>query len=335
MPDQNNYSFDFQYAFGKPKSKAQFRVEIDDFLVDEDLGFSPAGEGEHVFLHVKKRDQNTQWLAKEIAQFAGVSPRDVGYSGLKDRFAETTQWFSIYDPKIKVIHWDSFLIDGVKILEITRHTSKLKPGMHALNKFSIRLRNIISDNELEERLEKVKVGVPNYFGEQRFGFNGNNLLQAESLLIQRMPIKNKKIRGLIISAARSYLYNTILSERVLNDSWLSRIDGEPESFSTAPLWGRGRPLSSGRAEELETKALENLTALANGLEHVGLKQERRPLVCVPQGFTAEFEENASGHETKNLVISFSLLPGQYATSVLREIALVENVQRLESEIPQR
>ncbi len=203
--------------------------------------------------------------------------------------------------------------------------------MHESNSFSIRLCNVIYNEELKNRLEKLRAGVPNYFGEQRFGFDGNNLLQAESLLIHRKPIKNNKIRGLIISAARSYLFNTVLSQRVLDESWLSVIDGELESYPTGPLWGRGRPLSSGRAEEIETKALENLTALANGLEHVGLKQERRPLICVPQGFTVAIEENASEDETKNIVVSFALLPGQYATSVLREIALLENYQRLDSE----
>ncbi|MGI1677745.1 MAG: tRNA pseudouridine(13) synthase TruD [Cellvibrionaceae bacterium] len=327
MPHQNTYSFDFCYAYDKPLSSALSRVEIDDFIVHEELGFSPSNEGEHIYIQIKKRNQNTQWIAKEIAKFIGVTPRDVGYCGLKDRFAETTQWFSIYDPKKAVLNWSEFSIEGVNILQTARHTFKLKPGMHEVNKFLIRLREIICDDHLKDRLEKIKNGVPNYFGEQRFGIDGNNLPQAESLLIRRQSIKNKKLRGLIISAARSYLFNTVLSERVSNANWLFSLKGEPESFPTAPMWGRGRPLSSETALKFESSALKNLSDLANGLEHVGLNQERRPLISVPYDFQYEIEKNENDKLEENLVVHFSLLPGQYATSVLREIAQVENYQR--------
>ncbi|MGH1471159.1 MAG: tRNA pseudouridine(13) synthase TruD [Cellvibrionaceae bacterium] len=328
MSSQTNYPLDFAYAYGTPTSTAFYRVEIDDFSVRENLGFTPEGEGEHLYVHVKKRNQNTQWVAKEIAKFVGVSPRDVGFCGLKDRFAETSQWFSIYTPKKKAVDWSQFLIEGVSVITSTRHAFKLKPGMHEFNHFSITLRNIEYNDDLQIRLEKIKEGVPNYFGDQRFGIDGNNLLQAESLLIRRQPIKNKKLRGLIISAARSYLFNTVLSKRVESENWKTSISGEPEKFSSAPMWGRGRPLSFDQALEFESESLASLNELANGLEHVGLKQERRQLVCIPQTLTYSKEKNdqINSNFKESLTLTFSLPPGQYATSVLREIALIENYQ---------
>ncbi|MCW8196725.1 tRNA pseudouridine(13) synthase TruD [Proteobacteria bacterium 005FR1] len=310
----NQYPLDFAFACGEPTARAFFRTEPEDFQVDEDLGFVPTGEGEHVYLQIRKRNQNTMWIAKQLARFCGVESMDVGYCGLKDRNAVTTQWFSIYLPKGPVPNWSDFAVEGTELLTITRHVRKLKPGAHRSNHFVIRLRELVDD--LGVRLEKVPDGVPNYFGEQRFGIGGGNLIEAERLLVGGVKIKNRKQRGLIMSAARSYLFNRVLSTRVEEGSWRQLLEGDVGDVPTGPLWGRGRLPVSGQTAAVESRVLAPLHSWCEGLEHVGLQQERRATVCIPQQFAAQWQ----GHD---LQLSFGLAPGQYATAVLREICRLE------------
>lgn len=302
------FSLDFPYAYGQPSAQALFRTVPEDFQVDEDLGLELAGSGEHLYVQLRKRGQNTLWLARELARFCGVRDFDVGYSGLKDRQAVTTQWFSVYLPKGLQRDLAAFRPEGVELLDAQWHSHKLKAGMHRSNHFVIRLRNLSAP--VDHRLEQVAEGVPNYFGEQRFGIDGGNLEQAQALLVERRNIRNRKERGLILSAARSYLFNRVLAQRVQEGSWSQPLDGEDEP--SGPLWGRGRPLASGETLALETAVLAEWQEWCHALEHQGLQQERRPLRCVPGNF--------EGHqEAQDLLLSFSLPPGQYATAVLREL----------------
>lgn len=334
--DSHHYSFAFCHAYGAPLAKAKFRVAVEDFLVDEKLGFSPSGEGEHIYLHIEKVNQNTQWVVKQLANFSGISAKDIGYCGLKDRFAKTTQWLSLYDPKRLKVDWSQFSSADITILEQSRHEFKLKAGMHASNHFKIRLKDVSNIDDVKIRIKNLEQGVPNYFGEQRFGIEGGNLLAAESLLLNpEKKIKhqrsrksnhhNKKMRGLMLSAARSYLFNVVLSGRVQQDNWRDVLTGEPEVFSTGPLWGRGRPLVEETLFDIETNALSTYANLCEGLEHVGLKQERRALICQPKKLAFSIER--SDLKSHDLLLSFSLKPGEYATSVLREVAELDNFQR--------
>lgn len=313
----SEFSLDFAWAGGEPEAQATFRLEPEDFRVDEELGFSPAGEGEHVYLQLRKRNQNTQWLARQIADFCGVRPLDVGYSGLKDRHAVTSQWFSVYLPKASEPDWSAFQLEEVQLLARSRHSRKLKPGSHRANRFQIRLRDVEQSDGLDTRLEASGQGVPNYFGEQRFGIDAGNLRRAEDLLVQRRPIRNRKQRGLMISAARSWLFNQVLSRRVADDNWRQTLPGDCGEEPSGPLWGRGRPLVSGETAALESEILGPWRAWCEGLEHVGLQQERRPLICRPLDFSGQWED-------RDLLLSFGLAPGQYATSVLRQIARLHN-----------
>jgi len=318
-----------------------FRQQLHDFCVDEVLGFDLLGEGEHVYLHIEKRGDNTAWLARQIARLADVQPMDVGYAGLKDRHGITRQWFSVYLPKGEEPQWQSLNSDSVTLLTVTRHTKKLRRGSHAGNDFRIRLRGLNGEREdLPQRLSVLaQGGVPNYFGPQRFGHDGNNLLEAERLLVEGGKIKNRQKRGLILSAARSYLFNSVLSHRVESGSWKALLEGEPSAIfhqqsagsgedasgvaadlvlTTGPLWGRGRPLSSADCLALESELLEPLASWRDGLEHVGLSQERRSLHLVPEGFTSSLSED-------RLEVSFHLPPGAYATVVLRELLVLKDV----------
>ena len=213
------FSLEFPYAYGQPNATANFRVEPEDFQVDENLGFEPIGEGEHVYIHVWKRGENTAWVADRIAELSKVAVKDVGYCGRKDRHAVTTQWFSVYLPKKEFEpDWHLLNSDSIKILSVKRHQHKLRRGDHQTNQFKIRVRDLIVENKLafEEKIEAVlRKGVPNYYGEQRFGHGGNNLIEAHSILVDGKKIRDKQKRGLMLSAARSYLFNQVLATRVL------------------------------------------------------------------------------------------------------------------------
>ena len=323
----NNISLNFPYAYGTPSATADFRVEPEDFQVDEVLGFEPAAEGEHVYLQVWKRGENTAWVAEKIAELAQVLVMDVGYCGRKDRHAVTTQWFSVYLPKKdSAPDWSLLNSDSIKVLTQSRHSHKLRRGDHINNNFVIRLRNVVFDNRtaFEETLVKLRAGVPNYYGEQRFGHNGNNLQEAERLLVEGRRIRDKQRRGLYLSAARSYLFNLVLAARVASANWQILLNGETEAYPTAPLWGRGRPLVTSDVLAFEQQVLEPWAQWCNGLEHAGLSQERRSLVLVPSDFSWRWVE-------QDVVLAFSLGSGEFATTILRELAVVTATIKTDSQ----
>lgn len=324
-----NYSLDWAYAYGEPQVVGLFRQTPEDFQVVENLGFELAGQGEHVYLHIEKRGENTAWLARQIAHIAGVKNNDVSYAGLKDRHAVTSQWFSVYFPRGAEPDWNELTTDTVRILAITRHSQKLRRGMHQSNHFCIRLHELEGDLAgLPERLERVAAaGVPNYFGQQRFGHGGGNLKEANRILVEGGRIANRQKRGMMLSAARSYLFNQVLSQRVQDGSWNEVVEGDVSSddgLGTGPLWGRGRPLVSGACLDLESHVLARPEGWCDALEHVGLSQERRTLMLVPR----EFRHRIQG---SILEVSFSLPPGTYATAVLREISVLNELKEMSAE----
>jgi tRNA pseudouridine13 synthase len=323
---QPTFSLDFPYAYGQPNAVASFRVEPEDFQVEENLGFEPAGEGEHVYLHVWKRGENTAWVAEKIADLAKVAVMDIGYCGRKDRHAVTTQWFSVYLPKKELEpEWKLLNTDSIKILSSKRHQHKLRRGDHQTNRFKIRLRNFTVEDKVafERKVETVlSGGVPNYYGEQRFGHSGNNLLEAHAILVEGKRVRDKQKRGLMISAARSYLFNQVLAARVLADNWKKILPGEPETFPSAPLWGRGRSTATAETLTVETAAMENWLAWRDGLEHAGLSQERRALVLKPAATGWNWIE-------QDLEINFTLGSGEFATTILRELAVLHSALKTE------
>ncbi len=324
----NSFSLDFYYAYGAPTCDAEFRSCPEDFVVTETIAQNFSGEGDHLVVKIKKRNENTQWVADKLASYFGLKNVDVGFYGLKDRNAVTTQWFSLHLPNDKENpDWEDFKTQhsiDVEVLEVQRHNKKLRRGDHASNRFEIRLRNIQSIESLRPRLELISsAGVPNYFGEQRFGRACGNLDAAQAWIDSERSIKNKRKRGMIYSAARSYLFNLVLSERVSLDNWNASIAGDANlevASASGPLWGRGRSVADGRAAEIEQEALQDWEAWCLALEHVGLTHERRAFALIPQDFAWAFE----GDE---LLLSFQLAPGQFATSVLREICQLKTMAR--------
>lgn len=324
------FTIDFPKAFGTPEASAIFRQEPEDFQVDEDLGFTPCGEGEHVYLHVYKRGENTAWVAEQIALLANVKPMDVSYCGRKDRQAVTMQWFSVYlPPKRDLLMPDWALLNSssIRVMAVSRHTHKLRRGEHSSNYFVIRLRQIQTEDvqALEQRIARVFAqGVPNYFGEQRFGREGNNLREAEAFLVGGKRYRDRQKQGLILSSARSYLFNLVLAKRVSMGNWNQLIDGEPLAKPSGPLWGRGRSLALSELLILESDVLSQWQDWCNALEHKGLNQERRFLNLEINSGSFRWLDN------RDLEISFRLEAGAFATSVMAELFNLGNQSSADS-----
>lgn len=316
-----DYSLEFPRAHGEPLGRAKFRVQPEDFYVDEDLGFTCDGAGEHVYLHIEKRGDNTEWLARSIARLAGVETRDVGYCGLKDRHAVTRQWFSVYFPKGDEPDWQALNSGSVTLLAVERHRQKLRRGQHKSNRFVIVLREVQADRDvLEGRLHTIaRQGVPNYFGEQRFGIEGGNLEAANRMLVEGIKVKNRHKRSLYLSSARSYLFNQVVAARIAQACWRTPLPGDVlvDDAPTGPLWGRGRALTGDEALALEEQALAPWAQWLEPLEFTGLKQDRRSLVSAPQGLSWEWMGD-------DLQLAFALGVGAYATAVLRELLELQN-----------
>ena len=315
-----SYVLDMPYAFGGPLRDATFRSQLADFVVVEHLGIQPEGEGEHHYLHLEKRGVNTDWVAQKIARLAGVKANDVGFCGLKDRHAVASQWFSVYLPKGPPPDWSVLQDDAIRLIEVTAGKRKLRRGQHQSNRFIITLRDIekAACEELQQRLQVVGQGVPNYFGEQRFGRDGGNLVSAARWLEQGAPLNKMRDKSMVMSAARSHVFNLVLAERVRRGNWREALSGDVETGSaTGPLWGRGRNPVSAETLALEEQVLADHRQWLTGLEHCGLMQERRNLVLAPQNMRWNLDQ-------ANLMLEFALAPGEFATVVLREVFHLRN-----------
>ena len=292
---------------GEPLGTATFRQCPEDFNVQEIIDFIPSGEGEHLLVQIAKRDQNTQWVAGLLAQLAKIERNAVGFCGLKDRFAVANQWFSLHLPG-REINIEQLNHSDFQVLSAGRHHKKLRRGMHAGNRFKIRLRDFeVKPTLLKKRMLMIeRCGVPNYFAEQRFGRQGNNLNRAEELIAVGKLKGNRQGTGIYLSAARSWLYNLLL------DAYLKNF--ESNFLDTGPLWGRGRSTTEGEFLVIENRVLSQWSSWCNALEHAGLNQERRQFILKPNNL--QYRELAKNE----FELSFDLPKGCYATAILREIA---------------
>jgi len=329
-------------AYGTPPLGARLRSSPEDFVVEEILGYDADGAGEHALLWVEKRGANTDWVARELAKFAGVSQVAVGYAGMKDRHAVTRQTFSVQLAGKPDPDWSTFPHAEVKVLAATRHSRKLKRGALRGNRFVLVLRDAQGDREAAECVlaQIAARGVPNYYGEQRFGREGGNVEQARAMFAGRRVERDK--RSFLLSAARSQIFNSVLAARVERDAWDKPLDGEiwslagsrswfgPEPFTdvlaerlaradihpSGPLWGQGEPPAQAEAGALEREVGAAYGDLAAGLAAARMDQERRPLRLMPKDLRWRW------HDDGALELSFELPAGAYATVVVREVARV-------------
>jgi tRNA pseudouridine13 synthase len=326
-------------AYGDAVLKGNFRSIPEDFIVEEINAFEAQGEGEHLLLTIEKRGLNTAFVASALAKWAGINEMGIGYAGLKDRHAVTRQRFSVHLPKKIAPDFDSLNIAGVKLLEWHWHHRKLPRGALSGNLFTLTLREIEGNKtEIVARLEKIRdFGLPNYFGEQRFGRERANVGMALKMFAGDR-VKREQ-RSIYLSAARSEIFNAVLASRIENKNWLSALEGEvwmingshsifgPEPFTeelrsraarleihaTGPMWGKGELRTCAEVAACESDVAKMHQALCDGLEAADMKQERRALRIQVQDLCWEWLTDAQ------LQCRFSLPAGAYATELLAEL----------------
>ncbi len=328
------------YAYGVPDARGSIKAMPEDFVVEEILGFEPSGEGEHLFCWVKKTGENTETVAKQLAHLAGIPRKGVGWAGLKDRQAVTRQWFSLHLPGKENVNWRQWHSAGFSVLKAVRHHRKLKKGALKGNRFWLRVRQITGNRDrVESRLcQLAEQGIPNYFGPQRFGREGDNVKNALAWWQGELAVKSRHLQGIYLSAARAWLFNQVLASRITYDVWnrplkgdllmfdgggaFFRVDKVDEDISlrvqcmqvhpSGPLWGIGKDKPDDEAGEIELQTIMAYPQLARGLEEHRVKLSRRPLRAKLQNLVWEWQG-------KDLQLAFSLPSGCYATAVLREL----------------
>lgn len=370
--DQADFSR-LAYAISPPQQQAVFKQQPEDFQVQEMNPYTLSGEGEHLWLYLQKTGENSEWLAKEIARWAGVSRSAVGMAGQKDRHAVTRQWLSVHLPGKSDPDWAEWPHPQVQLIKSSRHNRKLQKGGLSGNRFIIRLRDLQSlgeqdlgqiIDELSARLETVKSeGVPNYFGPQRFGKNGNNLPRALQMIAggQRVP---RHKRSLYLSALRSWAFNCYVSERVEQGSWnrylagdVFQLEGSSRCFAddgsdnlpqrleegdihpSGLLIGqeaKGLLQPQGQVLQMQTDWLADFALWSEGLAKMGVKADRRALRLMPQELQWQWlpVNSASGEQSLDLQLEFILPAGAFASMVLRELLIAKEPVRVYSDSEQ-
>lgn len=316
---------------------AVFRSCPEDFLVEELLGFTPSGEGEHCLLWVEKCQLSSNEAAGLIAEQLGIRKRLVSHCGLKDRNALARQWFSVHIPGQESPPAQQWNIEGLRVLKVTRNARKLRRGVHAGNRFKIRLRQCsFNQADMAPRWQRIcEQGVPNYFGQQRFGRGGHNVDKARAMISGQMQVRDRQLRSLFLSAARSAIFNAVVAARVANGTWATPLQGEVYGFAdnrsiilpekqrgdegdrflahqlelTAPLWGAGQLLSADAVLKFEHGIAAGYSELCEGLEVFGLRQQRRVMRLRPKATSLQWQG-------QDLSLAFDLPKGAYATTVL-------------------
>ena len=347
--------YSFERVYQPFNITAKIKSQAEDFIVQENLSIDFTGEGEHCWLYIEKRHCNTDWVATQLAKYCAVKKPAVSYAGLKDRRAVSSQWFSVQLPGRATPVWGEFeslmsqsgTNETVRVLQCYRHNKKLQRGALKSNSFKITLRELSNteDSCLETLLQRCddisKKGVANYFGSQRFGKNFNNLAQAEKLFLKPRYKLPRHKRSMYLSASRSLLFNSILSERVKQKVWDKRLagdvfmlDGKSACFKdvqdatgvtvldsrlanreihpAAILWGGGDSMVTLKAAQLEADIIDQFPVFRDGLLAARLKAQRRACRVVPQNMCSSIEDGS-------FIVHFSLPPGSYATVVLAEI----------------
>lgn len=337
---------------------ATFKQSPADFIVTERMDIDFDGAGEHLWLNIKKINMNTVFVARLLSKWAEIPVRDVGYSGLKDRHAETYQWYSLRLPKKTApsVDFNDFIADKlqqdekIEILQSHWHGRKLNRGTHKSNYFTITLRDVQGKvDDIEAQLSNIAAhGVPNYFGEQRFGHDGGNLTRSQDffdkIINSAKPYKPHKKdlerHGMLISATRSHLFNEILALRVANHTWDKGLTGDVFNLNgtgsvftaqlddeirarldakdihpTISLYGMGDNKATDDALALENQVFNDVkyNTLIQGLQKVGVKASRRATRLLISDMNWQWIDG-------NLELNFELPKGAFATVVLYALA---------------
>jgi tRNA pseudouridine13 synthase len=315
----------------------------EDFVVDELPAYAHSGKGEHQYLRAQKRILTTPELVRRVARACGVNERDVGYAGLKDKHAVTSQWLSVCTKTPLGTELD--LGPGAKVLEVTRHDNKLRTGHLLGNRFAITLVGV--HEQALERAEAIAAllreqGLPNYFGAQRFGYGGRNLPDAIAWLSRGGRARGRFEQKLFPSVAQAEVFNRYLTARLalgrgqLLDGEVVRLEGAGAMFRvedvaqeqprlaardlhlTGPLPGPKLRPAAGTALALEERCAAELGLDPACLEALGRHAPgtRRDLFVPLRDLSLE---RVTDRSEPALRLVFTLPAGGYATEVLRQL----------------
>ena len=332
---------DLTYLHGKPQGHGVLKANPEDFVVVEDLGFEPDGEGEHILVRILKNGCNTRFVADALAKFLKIHAREVSFAGQKDKHAVTEQWLCARVPGNAMPDLSKFELEGCKVLEYARHKRKLRLGALKGNAFTLVLREVSKRDDVEARLQAISErGVPNYFGAQRFGIGGSNLQGALRWAQSDAPVRDRNKRSFWLSAARSALFNQIVSERLKKTDFNQVVDGdalqlsgrgswfvaaqeeqtelqrrvdEKELMITAALPGSGEWGTQRDALAFEEAAVADETALQSLLLREKVDASRRAMLLYPQQLSWNWWDDVT------VELRFWLPAGSFATSVVREL----------------
>lgn len=330
-----------------PTPAYAIRTRPEDFVVVEEPLYAPSGRGTHLFVRVEKRGRTTEQVARDLARVAGVSARDVGYAGRKDRHALTTQWFSLPgdDPERAL----GFELADARVLEAHRHEHKLRTGQLRGNRFEIALRGEGGPDlrvVRERAAALVRRGLPNRYGEQRFGRDGDNAERARRLLEGERPPRDRRAARFLLSALQSEIFNAVLEAR--GDAYddvevgdLARVEASGGLFwvddlarerpraaafeisATGPIVGTRMRSPRGPVAEAERAIFERwglpdpgALALPRGLRLPGA---RRPLRVRPEALEITPLEGERGEGGGGLRIRCGLPRGSYVTVLLEAL----------------
>lgn len=349
--------FDWQVPYltrDLPGIGGVIREQPEDFIVDEVPAYAPSGEGEHTYFRVEKREISTPELVKQIAIKLGVSPKVISYAGLKDTHALARQTLSAHfvDPA----SIEALELDNARILWVTRHRNKLRPGHLRGNRFTLRIRDVVPDAvvRVEATLAVLAArGVPNAYGPQRFGNRGDNhvvgyhLLRDDRATLEGMGIRHisRQMHQFFISALQSALFNQVVALRIAHDTLDKVIAGDIarkedtggiftvedadtecprvaawEISPTGPIYGYKLMQAREEAGALEARVLSEVGLTLENFRSVRAEGVRRPLRYNPEELSWAIEREG------NLVVSFFAPKGAFATMFLRELMKTPDIR---------
>ncbi|HET9622821.1 MAG TPA: tRNA pseudouridine(13) synthase TruD [Kofleriaceae bacterium] len=324
------------------------RVTDDDFRVEEELPYAASGEGDHVFVRIEKRGLTSPAAAQALARALGVRERDIGIAGMKDRRAVTTQWMSLPPPVTPEQAMAVELAD-LRVLEAIRHPHKLRTGHVRANHFVLVVRGVVAGAAERARAILTALaaapGAPNWYGEQRFGRDGDNAARGRAIVTgaQRLG-RDRRMDRLMVSALQSQLFNDWLTARLADGLYRTALAGDVlhkigggmftcddpatdtarlaagELVVTGPMFGdRMRPCaaqSPAAAREAEILARHGLTAAAFATVRAIAEGTRRDATI------AVGAPRVTALDDATLEVAFTLPGGAYATTVMRELQKV-------------
>jgi|SRR5262245_7420594 len=321
----------------------RIKVHPQDFEVEEVPAYEPSGTGDHMYLWIEKTDLGAEFFVRQVARRLNIPNGEVGTAGLKDRRAVTRQWVSVpaaCEPALAQLDGD-----GIRVLRVSRHSNKLRPGHLKGNRFRILIRDVSPSIEIAPILDQIRaLGLPNFYGPQRFGRDGETARLGMALLKgEPAKVRTPFLKKLALSAAQSLLFNDYLARRMADGyfrtvlpgdvmaKWPAggmftaedvateqeRFDGR-ETVTAGPMFGRKTFPAKREAAEREAKVLE-----AAGLSRSSFEGFGKLVLGTRRHNAAYIDDLSAKWEGEGLRLEFTLPAGSYATVLLREVMKAE------------